>query len=110
VHIPAQFCQYTLHFHISLTDSTLLWNILSLRAIQSFRHDAADVRVALGYDVNNVVGVFLRFGINIRLHSQAYNITTRQIIYGSIDGWMNGWITDGWMDLMIGWMDEWMDG
>jgi len=68
----------------------------------------------LGYDVAKVAGVFLRFGINIRLHSQAYNITTRQNIYGSIDGWMNGWITDGWMngwmDLMIGWMDEWMNG
>jgi len=70
VYIPEQSSQSTPHFPISLTHSTLLWNILSLRDIQSFRHDAADVRVTLGYDVAKVVGVFLRFGINIRFHSQ----------------------------------------
>jgi len=86
---------------MSLSHSTLLWNIRSLRAIQSFRHDAADVRVTMGYDVNNVAGVFLRFGINIRLHSQTYNITTCQKIYGSIDGWINEWMDKRWMD---GWI------
>jgi hypothetical protein len=89
VHIPAQSYQSTLQFPISLSQSTVLWNILSLRAIQGFRHDAADVRVTLGYDVANVVGVFLRFGINIRFYSQAYNITTRQN-----HGWLNGWMDE----------------
>jgi hypothetical protein len=84
VHIPAQSCQSTLHLPISLSHSTLLWNIISLRAIQGFRHDAADVRVTLGYDVAKVVGVFLRFGINIQFHFQTFNITTRQK-----HGWMD---------------------
>jgi len=77
---------------ITLSHRPLLWNFLSLRAIQGFRHDAADVGLTLGYDVTNVVGVFLHFGINIRFYSQAYNITTRQN-----RGWMNEWMTE-WID------------
>jgi hypothetical protein len=51
LHNPAQLYQSTLHFPISLSHSTLLWNIISLRAIEGFRHDAADVRVTLGYEL-----------------------------------------------------------
>ena len=132
----AQSCQSTLHFHMSLSHSTLLWNIVSLRAIQGFRHDAADVRVTLSYYVANDVRVFLSFGINIRFYSQAYNITKRQKqrwtkgwMDGCLDGWMNGcdgWMDgrfDGWMNARMngwidgrmldgrinGWMNEWMD-
>ena len=32
-------------------------------------------------------------------------------MYGRIYEWMDGWIeTDGWMDVMDGWMNGWMDG
>jgi len=51
VHIPAQPYKSTQHFPISLTHSTLPWNIVSLRAIQGFGHDAANVRVMLGYEL-----------------------------------------------------------
>jgi len=51
LHIPAQSYQPTLQLPISVTHSTLLWNILSVRAIEGFRHEAADVRVTLGYEV-----------------------------------------------------------
>jgi len=70
----------------------------------------------------NVVGVFISYVTNIRLHSQVCTITTRQSMDGWIDErmkcWMNGWMDgcmnvwmDGWLDeCLVGWMDELLDG
>ena len=73
---------------------------LSLRAIQGFRHGAADVRATLGYDVVQCCRRVYKFRYqhSIPFSGLEHYETSK---HGRMDGWMD--------ERLVEWMDEWMN-